>query len=98
MSGNLKTSDIARIVGVHPNTVRLYEEQGFLSPVPRSKTGYRLFTPLHLEQMRLARIALQWPYAGSPQLVIELVKCAADGDLGMAMELAYDYLAQVRME
>ena len=98
MSGYLKTSDIARIVGVHPNTVRLYEEAGFLSPVPRSKTGYRLFTPLHLEQMRLARLALQWPYSGSQQVVVELVKCAADGDLGMAMELAYEYLAQVRTE
>ena len=98
MSRFFKTSDIAKMVGVHSNTVRLYEARGFLSPVPRSKTGYRLFTPLHLEQMRLAHLALKWPYHGSQQVVVDLVKCAADGDLGMAMELAYEHLAQVRME
>ena len=98
MPQSLRTSDIAQIVGVHANTVRLYEEKGFLPPIPRSPTGYRLFTPLHLEQMRLAHLALQGPYSGSPQVVIHLVKCAAEGDLGMAMEWAYEYLAQVRME
>ena len=98
MARYLKTSDIAQSVGVHPNTVRLYEARGFLSAVPRSKTGYRLFTSLHLEQMRLAHLALQWPYLSGKQVVLDLVKCAADGDLGMAMELAYEYLAGVRME
>jgi DNA-binding transcriptional MerR regulator len=98
MSRYLKTSDIARTIGVHTNTVRLYEAKGYLSPIPRSKSGYRLFTPLHLEQMRLAHLALQWPYPGGYPGVISLVKCAAEGDLGMAMELAYEYLAKVRME
>ncbi len=98
MSQYLKTSDIAREVGVHVNTVRLYEERGFLPPVPRSASGYRLFTQCHLEQMRLAWMALKWPYPGGVEVVLELVKCAADGDMGMAMELAYEYLANVRME
>ena len=98
MSRYLKTSDIAKMVGVHSNTVRLYEARGFLSPVPRSKSGYRLFTVLHLEQMRLAHLALKWPYLGSQHIVMDLVKCAAEGDLGMAKELAYQYLANVRME
>lgn len=40
----LRTSDIAKAVGVHPNTVRLYEEWGFLPPIPRNLSGYRLFT------------------------------------------------------
>jgi DNA-binding transcriptional MerR regulator len=94
----LKTSDIARIVGVHSNTVRLYEEKGFLSPVLRSKSGYRAFTPLHLEQMRLAHLALQAPYVGGYQVVVQLMTCVGDSDLGMAMEWAYVYLAQVRIE
>lgn len=98
MSKYLKTSDIARTIGVHENTVRLYEAQGYLSAAPRSPAGYRLFTPLHLEQMRLAHLALQWPYFGDKQLVLEMVRCAADGDLIMAMELAYEYLINVRVE
>jgi DNA-binding transcriptional MerR regulator len=89
---------MAQAVGVHPNTVRLYEEWGFLPPIPRSRSGYRLFTPAHLEQMRLARLALQWPYPGGKTLVIDLVKSAAGGNLGHAIELAYQYLANVRAE
>jgi DNA-binding transcriptional MerR regulator len=94
----LRTSDIAKAIGVHPNTVRLYEEWGYLPPVPRSPSGYRLFTPQHLEQMRLARIALQWPYPGGKAPVTDLVQSAAHGDLGHAMECAYQYLANVRAE
>jgi DNA-binding transcriptional MerR regulator len=94
----LRTAQIAKAVGVHPNTVRLYEEFGFLSPIPRSATGYRLFTRLHLEQMRLARLALEWPYPGSRAGVEALVRCAVGDDLGMAMEWAYQNLAHVRVE
>jgi DNA-binding transcriptional MerR regulator len=98
MVTHLKTSDIAKIIGVHVNTVRLYEAKGFLASVPRSKSGYRQFTLLHLEQMRLAHLALSWPYLGEQQVVIDLVTCAAEGDFGMAMELAYQYLAHIRTE
>jgi DNA-binding transcriptional MerR regulator len=97
-STSLRTATVAKAVGVHPNTVRLYEELGFLPPIPRSATGYRLFTPMHLEQARLTHLALQWPYPGGKEVVIDLVKSAAHGDLGMAMELAYRYLANVRVE
>lgn len=94
----LRTSEIARAVGVHPNTVRLYEEWGFLPPIPRSQSGYRQFTQTHLEQMKLARIALQWPYPGGKAVVIALIDQAAGGNLGEALELAYQYLAQVQAE
>lgn len=94
----LRTHEIADEIGVHVNTVRLYEEWGFIAPAPRSPTGYRLYTRTHLEQMRLARLALQWPYPGGKQVVLDLVAAAVAGDLGMAMELAYLYLANVRRE
>jgi DNA-binding transcriptional MerR regulator len=98
MSRYLKTSEVAKEVGVHANTVRLYEAKAFLSPVPRSKSGYRLFTTLHLEQMRLAHLALKWPYPVSQQVVFDLVRYAAKGDLDIAMALAHEHLAHVRME
>lgn len=83
---------------MHPNTVRLYEEWGFLPPIPRSKSGYRQFTPAHREQMKLARIALQWPYPGGKAVVVALIKQAAAGNLGESLELAYQFLAQVQAE
>ena len=94
----LRTNQLAQAVGVHANTVRLYEEWGYIAPAPRSAAGYRLFTPLHLEQMRLARLAMSWPYPGSREGTLELVRCAVNEDLGMAMEWAYQNLAHVRVE
>ena len=94
----LRTSDIAKELGVHPNSVRLYEFWGFLPAIPRGKNGYRQYSSLHLEQARLAHLTLRWPYLGDKALLIQLVKSAANSDLGMAMELAYQYLARVRME
>ena len=72
----LRTSDIAKAVGVHPNTVRCYEAWGFLPPIPRSPSGYRLFTPAHLEQMRLGRLALhgQWPGKKIRESALALVR------------------------
>ena len=84
--------------GVHPNTVRLYEAWGYLPPIPRSRSGYRQFTGAHVAQMKLARLALQWPYPGGKEPVAELVRRAAQGDFGRALELAYRYLANVRAE
>jgi DNA-binding transcriptional MerR regulator len=94
----LRTSDIARTLGVHVNTVRLYEAAGFLPAIPRAHNGYRQYSAMHLEQARLVHLALQWPYLGDKALLLDLVKSAAGGDFGMAMELAYKYLAHVRTE
>ncbi|HKY53887.1 MAG TPA: MerR family transcriptional regulator [Anaerolineales bacterium] len=94
----LRTSEIAKELGVHPNTIRLYETWGFLPKIPRGKNGYRQYSALHLEQARLVHLALHWPYLGDKALLIQLVKSAANTDFGMAMELAYQYLARVRME
>ncbi len=72
----MRTSDIAQAVGVHPNTVRLYEEWGFLPPIPRSPSGYRQYTQAHLDQMRLAQTALHggWPGQNIRQSALALVK------------------------
>jgi DNA-binding transcriptional MerR regulator len=94
----LRTRDIARALGVHVNTVRLYEDIGYLPPIPRDRNGYRRYTAAHLEQARLALLALQWPYLGDRALPQSLVRHAAAGDFGMAIELAYQYLARVRVE
>jgi DNA-binding transcriptional MerR regulator len=94
----LRTHHLAKALGVHVNTIRLYEAQGYLPAIPRGANGYREYSPLHLEQARLAQLTLQWPYVGDKTLLAQLVTSAASGDLGMAMEHAYQYLALIRME
>lgn len=98
MSKPLRTSDLARALGIHPNTVRLYEAWGFLPRIPRSASGYRLFRPEHVELLRLARTALHHPYPGGKQPVLQVVRLSVDGDLKGALEQAEVYLDQVREE
>ena len=96
----LSTSKIAKIVGCHPNTVRMYESWGLLPPVPRAANGYRQYTQDHLYQMKLARTALNtaWPGKNIRQAAIDLVHQCARGDLGGALENAYRYLVLVQSE
>ena len=53
------TAEIARLNHIHPNTVRLYEKLGLMTSPKRLANGYRIFTELHLEQVRLIRLALE---------------------------------------
>ncbi len=87
----LRTSDLARAVGVHPNTVRLYEAWGYLPPLPRSEAGYRQFNECHLAQMKLARLAFEDPYPGRHirHSLAALVRQAAQGELTAALQAAY---------
>jgi len=96
----LSTTKIARAVGCHPNTVRLYEQWGLISPVPRNAKGYRLYTEAHLDQMRLARTALSSAWPGKPirNSAYAVVRKSASGDLGGALELAYQHQAVVQAE
>jgi DNA-binding transcriptional MerR regulator len=94
----MKTSDIAKTLGVHVNTVRLYEEDGFLPPIPRSASGYRQYSDLHLEYAKLVRMTLHWPYLGDKELIFRLLRSAANQNFGTALELAFQYLGHIRME
>lgn len=94
----MKTSDIAKALGVHVNTVRLYEEAGFLPPIPRGENRYRQYSELHLEYAKLARLTLHWPYLGDKELRFQLLRNAANQNFGTAIELAFQYLALIRME
>jgi DNA-binding transcriptional MerR regulator len=94
----MKTSDIAKVLGVHVNTVRLYEEAGFLPAIPRGQNRYRQYSDLHLEHAKLVRLTLHWPYLGDKELRFQLLRNAASGNFGTAIELAFQYLGLIRME
>ncbi len=61
----LRTSDLARAVGVHRNTVRAYEQWGLISPVERSPSGYRRFKQVHLDCLNPGRLILGGAYPGT---------------------------------
>ena len=96
----LRTSDLAKAVGIHPNTVRRYVDRGLLPPVEHSPSGYRRFTERHLDCLRLARQVYcnQYPGKGIYQSGIRIIQTTVSGDLGGALELAYRHLALVQSE
>lgn len=95
-----KTSEIAKIIGIHPNTVRFYEDCGLI-PIPkRQENGYRVFTDFHLEQFILARRALKVEVLqnGLRKKAVDIIKISASGDFDMAICLAKNYLQQIKDE
>jgi DNA-binding transcriptional MerR regulator len=96
----LSTTKVARAAGCHPNTVRLYEQIGFIAPAPRSPKGYRLYTEAHCDQMRLARglMAGGWPGRNIRRSMLAVIKKAAGGDYQEALDLAHHHRSVVRLE
>jgi DNA-binding transcriptional MerR regulator len=95
-----RTSDLAREVGTHPNTVRMYEQWGFLPTPPRAANGYRVYTRMHVEQYRLARLVMHgaWPGEAIRLSALNLVRTAASGELVSTFALASEHLRLVRAE
>lgn len=89
-----KTKQVAEAIGVHPNTVRLYEEIGFIPKPERLENGYRVFTELHIEQMKFARLALKGEILqnGLRKKAIEIIKLSAKGEYDKAIDNTQKYL------
>ena len=95
-----RTSEIALIMGVHPNTVRLYEQAGFITPPERLENGYRVFTELHLRQMELARLALRTEVLqnGLRKKSVEAVRLCAALDFDRALQSVREYESMLTRE
>lgn len=95
-----KTLEIAQLIGIHPNTVRMYEELELIPKPERQPNGYRVFTDIHVEQFRLARLAFQIEVLqnGLRRKIVRMVKTSAAGDYDTALKLTQEYLMQVREE
>lgn len=95
-----KTAEVAAMIGIHPNTVRLYEQSGLIPPPERRSNGYRVFTDVHIAHFRLARLAFQIEILqnGLRQQIVEMVKVAAKGDYDTALQLTHAYLSQIQQE
>lgn len=94
------TSQIAEIVGLHPNTVRMYEEWGLIQKPDRKKNGYRVFNDVHIKQFQLARKALQIEVlqAGLRSRIVNAVKLSAEYRFDEAIELTREYIRIAEQE
>ncbi len=97
---NLRTGDLARAAGVHPNTVRLYERLGYLTPVPRAANGYRVFGQRHLYQIKICRCIYSYGWVGKDlrKASLRVIRAMAQWDLPQATRFARQYLELIMRE
>lgn len=94
------TSQIAKMIGLHPNTVRMYEEWGLIHKPERKSNGYRVYNDIHIKQFQLARKALQIEImqSGLRERIIEVVKLSAEYRFDEAIKLASEYIRIAEQE
>ena len=95
-----RTAQVAEIIGIHPNTVRLYEELGLIPKPERRSNGYRVFDEYYIDQFELARTALKVEVLqnGLRKKAIEIIKTSAKRDFDKAIKITEDYLRQIKTE
>ena len=94
-----KTIDIARRIGIHVNTVRLYEKCALIPKPERLPNGYRVFTDLHIEQFKLARAALRVEVLqnGLRKQAVNIIKVSAAGNYGEAAAISSKWIRNEKM-
>lgn len=95
-----RTSQIAQILGLHPNTIRLYETLEYIPRPERKLNGYRIFTAVHVDQIKLARLALKGEVLqnGMRKEAIKIIKTAAAGHYDEAIRLTKKYIQKISQE
>ena len=95
-----KTAEVAAIIGIHPNTVRLYEKLKLIPKPERLPNGYRVFTEFHIKQCKLIRLAFQIEVLqnGLRKKIVQMIMVSATGDFDTAITITHEYLKQLKQE
>lgn len=95
-----RTAEVAAAIGIHPNTVRLYEKLGLIPKPEREANGYRIFTEFHIKQLLLARTAFQIEVlqGGLRKKIVSMVKLSANKNFDEALSLTQEYLDGIKTE
>lgn len=96
----MRTNQIAQQTNVHPNTVRLYEEWHYISPVPRARNGYREYSDIHLKQMQIARLAFRQEFIQNNlrRKATQIVRLSGREEFNLALKAAKAYYAFLQQE
>lgn len=93
-TASYSTGQIAKITGLHPNTVRMYEEWELIHKPLRKSNGYRVYNDIHIKQFELAKTAFQVAIlqAGLREQMIGVVKLSAEYHFDDAIDMAEEYI------
>ncbi len=100
MTQTYTTKEIAESNHIHVNTVRFYEEMGFITKPARRPNGYRVYTALQLSQCALIRLAMRAEVLqnGLRSQAVEIVRHCAALDFNAAKAAAAAYGKQIEKE
>ncbi len=92
-----RTKEVAKLIGIHTNTVHKYEEWGFITRPHREENGYRIFTNLHIQQFKIARIALRNEIVagGLRSMAIDVIYALALENYDLAIMLNKKYIDRI---
>ena len=95
-----RTSEVAEMMGIHPNTVRFYEEWGLITKPVREENGYRVFYDLHIYQIQVARLGFEIEILqnGLRKKIVNMIKTCAKCDFDGAIRQTEEYLIQLEKE
>ncbi|MBD2894170.1 hypothetical protein amrb99_30930 [Actinomadura sp. RB99] len=80
----MRPADLAREHGISTQAVRNYEQDGFLPPAERTRSGYRIYTEAHAAALR-AFLALVPAYGHA--IAGRIMNAVHDGDLDGALRI-----------
>lgn len=94
------TSELAKIINVHPNTIRFYESVGIITHVNRKQNGYRIFTEFHKEQIELAKLGLSilLTHNDLRKDIFEIIKISGSYEFDKALIKLNDYQKKLNHE
>lgn len=100
MQATYSTKQLAEIVGVHVNTLRFYEEIGFLTKPSRKENGYRIYTDLQREQCRVIRLAMRAEVLqnGLRKKAVDIVRLCAEQKYDDCISASTEYSAMIQNE
>ncbi|QQO08820.1 MerR family transcriptional regulator [Breznakiella homolactica] len=95
-----KPIDLARRFGLHPNTIRLYERLGFISPAERGENNYRCFTELQVLQLEICRNIFGFLYSNRTIRAAgyAVIRAGASRDFETGRDLALEYIHIIEEE
>lgn len=94
------TGQVACAMGVHANTVRMYEQEGLIAPARRLENGYRRFGEEHLVQFSIARCAFRAEILqnGLRKDAVRIARAAGAREYEKAHELCAAYIKKLSDE
>ncbi len=89
-----RCSELARIIGKHPNTLRQYENWGFISEVPRLGNGYRSYSRRHALEGLLVVTALRSNFQEwqGRKLILSLIRHVISEEYDTAYKILERYI------